>query len=132
MHRHRRIVAAVIAILATASLVSGAVAAKRTGATLGVSFSTASFSSSSTISGSSVPYGTPYVVSGCGYDAANGGVTVVVRSPEATAWAGQIPVNGCISVSNFSTQSAGSYSVDAYQQLRNKSTLMASTSFTLK
>jgi hypothetical protein len=34
-------------------------------------------------------------------------------------------------VSNFSTQGPGSYEVDAYQQTRHKSSLMASTSFTL-
>jgi len=83
--------------------------------------------------GSSLVNGTPYVVSGCGYNAANGGVTVVVRSPQATAFAGQLPdSNGCISLSNFSTQGIGSYQVDAYQTIhKNKSSIVASTGFTL-
>jgi len=73
------------------------------------------------------------VVSGCGYNPANGGVTIVVHSPQAIAFAGGgVPdSNGCISVSNFSTQTAGTYQVDAYQQVRNRSSLLASTSFTL-
>jgi hypothetical protein len=55
----------------------------------------------------------------------------VVQSPDATAFAGQIPdSNGCISLSNFTTQSAGSYVVSAYQQVHaNKSSLMASMTF---
>jgi hypothetical protein len=69
-------------------------------------------------------------VSGCGYGTA--GVTVVVHSPEAISFAGQTPdANGCISVLNFSTQGAGHYAVDAYQQLRNKSSRVASMSFDL-
>jgi hypothetical protein len=60
------------------------------------------------------------------------GVTVVVHSPEAISFAGQLPdANGCISVSNFSTQGPGHYEVDAYQQLQNKSSLVASMSFEL-
>jgi hypothetical protein len=83
-----------------------------------------------TTTGTSVPYGTPYVVSGCGYGTV--GVTIVVSSPEAVSFAGQIPdANGCISISNFSTQGAGHYQLDAYQQLRNKSSRVASMSFDL-
>jgi hypothetical protein len=76
--------------------------------------------------------GTPYVVAGCGYNGSYGGVTIVVRTPVAMAFAGQIPdSNGCISLSNFSSQGAGHYEIDAYQTIRNKATQVASTSFTL-
>jgi hypothetical protein len=79
----------------------------------------------------SAPYGTPYVVSGCGYNGANGGVTVVVQSPSATAFAGQVPIEGCISLTNFSTQGPGMYKVTAWQHVRNRDVVVASTSFTL-
>src|SRR6266702_8441928 len=90
--------------------------------TLSVTFASA------TINGS-LPYATPYLVSGCGYAAS--GVTVVVHSPEAISFAGQLPdASGCIAVSNFSTQGAGHYDVDAYQQVHGtKSSQVASTSF---
>ena len=92
--------------------------------TLGVSWPVAAASTSSSSS-------TPYVVSGCGYDASLGGVTVVVYSPYSAAFSGQVPdSNGCISLSNFSTQGAGAYSVQAWQHVRNKSVMVASTSFT--
>jgi hypothetical protein len=75
---------------------------------------------------------TGYVVSGCGYDAANGGVTVVAQSPTAVAFAGQVPdANGCISLSNFATTGAGHYTVTAYQTVHNKKVELASTSFDL-
>ena len=130
MHRHRRMLATIVAIVATASLTTGALGAKPSRATLDVSFPTAT---SLTDSSTTAPYWTPYVVSGCGYNPANGGVTIVVHSPQAIAFAGGgVPdSNGCISVSNFSTQTAGTYQVDAYQQVRNRSSLLASTSFTL-
>lgn len=85
--------------------------------------------SASTLTGST---DVNYTVSGCGYSSSYGGVTIVVYSPVAISFAGQMPdSSGCISVSNFSTQGAGSYEVDAYQQIHNnKSTLVASTSFT--
>ena len=77
-------------------------------------------------------YGTQYTVTGCGYNVANGGVTVVVQSPEAISFAGQLPdSNGCISVTNFSTQGAGQYQLDAWQHVRNKDVVVASTSFDL-
>jgi hypothetical protein len=78
-----------------------------------------------------ITYGTPYVVSGCGY--ASTGVTVVVHSPEAVSFAGQMPdANGCISISNFSTQGSGHYDVDAFQELHGaRATRVASTSFDL-
>jgi len=73
---------------------------------------------------------TPYVISGCGYDAAFGGVTVVVYSPTAASFAGQpADANGCISVANFSAQAAGTYRVEAWQHVRNKDVVVASTSF---
>lgn len=73
---------------------------------------------------------TPYVISGCNYDSSLGGVTVVVYSPTAAAFAGQMPdANGCISLSNFSTQGAGHYLIYAYQTIKGKSTLVATTSF---
>ncbi len=119
---------AVAGLLAAAILASSGTAAKAPAPTLDVSFPT--LTSASTTSGTSVPYNTPYVVSGCGYGTV--GVTVVVYTPEAISFAGQIPdANGCISVSNFSTQGAGHYEVDAYQQLRHKSSLVASMSFDL-
>jgi hypothetical protein len=75
---------------------------------------------------------TAYVISGCGYDVSFGNVTVVVNSPEATSWTGRTPdANGCISVENFSTQGAGSYRIQAWQHVRNKDVVVASTSFTL-
>jgi hypothetical protein len=121
--------ALVVAGLVTAAvLATAATAAKAPAPTLDVSFPT--LTSVSTTTGTSVPYATPYVVSGCGYGTA--GVTVVVHSPEAISFAGQTPdANGCISVLNFSTQGAGHYAVDAYQQVRNKSSRVASMSFDL-
>ena len=119
---------AVAGLLAAAILASSGTAAKAPAPTLDVSFPT--LTSTSTTDSTSVPYNTPYVISGCGYGTV--GVTVVVYTPEAISFAGQIPdANGCISVSNFSTQGAGHYKVDAYQQLRNKSSLVASMSFDL-
>jgi hypothetical protein len=118
-------IAAVVAALLTAT----AYAAKpgSSSPTLNVSFGVAAATTSS-----SMPYGTPYLVEGCGYDAAAGGVTVVVRSPEAIAFAGQLPDgNGCISVTNFSTQGPGHYSLEAWQHVRNKDVKLASTGFDL-
>ncbi len=71
---------------------------------------------------------TPYVVAGCGYGSE--GVTIVVHSPTATSFAGQMPdANGCISLSNFYTTGSGHYSIEAYQQSHSKWALVASTSF---
>ena len=78
------------------------------------------------------PAWTPYTVSGCGYNPANGGVTVVVHSPEAIAFAGQLPnAAGCISLTNFSTQGPGHYQLDAWQHVGKKDVVVASTSFDL-
>jgi hypothetical protein len=126
--RFDRTAVTVAALLIAAIFASAGTAAKAPAPTLGVSFPT--LASASATDATSLPYGTPYVVSGCGYGTV--GVTVVVHSPEAISFAGQIPdANGCISVSNFSTQGAGHYEVDAYQQLRNRSSRVASTSFDL-
>jgi hypothetical protein len=77
-------------------------------------------------------WGTSYVITGCGYNAGYGDVTVVVYSPVSAGWTGATPdANGCISVSNFSTQGAGTYQVQAWQQVRKKSVEVASTSFTI-
>jgi hypothetical protein len=95
--------------------------------TITVGFSTTAVASTTS---ASLPYGTPYIVSGCGYTSSYGGVTVVVRSPEAISFASEMPdASGCISLSNFSTQGAGHYQIDAYQQMHNKSSIVASTSF---
>jgi hypothetical protein len=93
------------------------------GPTLSVTFHLAS------VSGSSMPYGTQFVVSGCGYGSAY--TSVVVRSPEALSFAGQSPSNGCVSFENFSTNAPGQYRVDAYQQVHGHSALVASTTFTV-
>jgi hypothetical protein len=83
---------------------------------------------SGTLAGGSVPYGTPFVVGGCGYGSTY--TSIVVRSPEALAFAGQQPdANGCISFSNFSTNTPGAYEVDAYQEVHGHSARVASTTF---
>jgi hypothetical protein len=86
----------------------------------------------SRLSADSATTSTNYLVTGCGYNGAYGGVTVVVHSPEAISFAGQIPdADGCINVANFWTQGAGHYDVDAYQTMRKRSVLVASTEFDL-
>ena len=73
-----------------------------------------------------------YTISGCGYNGSYGGVTVVVYTPVSVGWTGATPdANGCISVSNFSTQGAGTYKIEAWQQIGKKDVEVASTSFTL-
>jgi hypothetical protein len=115
---------AAVAAVAAAMLVPVSNAAKPSaGPTLSVTFQTAG------VTGSSMPYGTPFVVSGCGYGTAY--TSVVVRSPEALSFAGQSPSGGCISFSNFSTNAAGSYEVDAYQDVHGHSTIVAKTTFTV-
>ena len=73
----------------------------------------------------------PYVVSGCGFGSTY--VSVVAYSPAAISFTGDSPdANGCISVSNFSTNGAGAYKVSAFQQLHgSKATEVAATSFTV-
>jgi hypothetical protein len=126
----RPMILVVTLALAVAGLIaSSAVAGKPSSASLDVSFPT--LASASTTTSTSVPYNTPYVVSGCGYGTTVG-VTVVVHTPEAISFAGQMPnAEGCISLSNFSSQGAGHYQVDAYQELRNKSSRVATMSFDL-
>jgi hypothetical protein len=115
---------AALAAAAAMLLVPASNAAKpSSGPTLSVSFQLAS------VNGGSMPYGTPFTVSGCGYGSAY--TSVVVRSPEALSFAGQSPSNGCISFSNFSTNAPGSYEVDAYQQVHGHSALVASTTFSV-
>jgi hypothetical protein len=112
--------------LATAAMliVPTSNAAKSSPPTLSVTFSFASASSS-------VPYGTPFLVSGCGYGSTY--TSVVVRSPEALSFAGQSPdASGCISFSNFSTNSSGQYEVDAYQQVHGHSARVASMTFSVQ
>jgi hypothetical protein len=99
-------------------------AAKPSAPTLSVTFTSAS------VAGGSMSYGTPFLVSGCGYG--NVYTSVVVRSPAALSFAGQSPdANGCVSFSNFSTNSSGNYEVDAYQQVHGHSALVASTTFSV-
>jgi hypothetical protein len=119
----------VLSLIAAALVAAGANAAKAPSPTLSVSFPT--LSASSATSGGEIAYGTPYVVSGCGYGSR--GVTVVVHSPEAISFAGQLPdASGCISLSNFSTQGAGHYEIDAFQQLHgSKPSKVASMGFDL-
>jgi len=115
---------AAVALVAAAMLVPVSNAAKpSTGPTLSVTFQFAG------VSGSSMPYGTPFVVWGCGYGSAY--TSVVVRSPEALSFAGQSPSNGCVSFSNFSTNAPGSYEVDAYQDVHGHSALVAKTTFSV-
>jgi hypothetical protein len=125
------ILVTIIALAVAGVLAASGLAAKNPSSsspTLDVSFPAVGFASAT--SGTSVAYATPYLVSGCGYGTA--GVTVVVHSPEAISFAGQLPdANGCISVSNFSTQGAGHYQVDAYQTVRKRDVIVASTSFDL-
>jgi hypothetical protein len=125
---------AVIAALAIASVyVTGAFASKGGSGTSG-SYSPGlsvvwPYAGANT-SASTTPV--PYVMSGCGYNAAFGGVTVVVNSPESISFGGQIPdSNGCISVTGWSTQGAGSYTINAYQTIKGKSVLVATTGFTV-
>jgi len=101
-------------------------AAKSPSPTLQVTFSTTEAAGTS-----SVPYGTRYVVWGCGYGSTY--VSVVAYSPEAISFTGDTPdSSGCISVSNFSTNAPGTYKVSAFQQLRgSKATEVASTTFTV-
>jgi hypothetical protein len=124
LSRNRLGFVALVAAAATL-IVPASNAAKPSGPTLSVVFPLASASTS----GSSMPYGTPFVVSGCGYGSAY--TSVVVRSPEALSFAGQSPSDGCISFSNFSTNAPGQYQVDAYQQVHGHSALVASTTFSV-
>jgi hypothetical protein len=115
--------AALVAAAAMLLVPASNAAKPSSGPTLSVTFQFAS------ANGSSMPYGTPFVVSGCGYGSAY--TSVVVRSPEALSFASQSPSGGCISFSNFSTNAPGEYEVDAYQQVHGHSALVASTTFSV-
>ena len=115
--------AALVAAAAMLLVPASNAAKPSSGPTLSVSFQFAS------VNGGSMPYGTPFTVSGCGYGSAY--TSVVVRSPEALSFAGQSPSNGCVSFSNFSTNAPGQYEVDAYQQVHGHSALVASTTFSV-
>lgn len=105
----------VVAVVAALALVSAASAGKYA-PTLG----------STLVDGGSYPYNTPYTISGCGYNPAYGGVTVVASSPESTAWTGRTPDgDGCISVDNFSTQGPGEYTFTAWQTVGKKTRVVA-------
>ena len=115
--------AALVAAAAMLLVPASNAAKPSSGPTLSVTFQFAS------VSGSSMPYGTPFFVSGCGYGSTY--TSVVVHSPEALSFAGQSPSNGCVSFSNFSTNASGNYEVDAYQQVHGHSALVASTTFSV-
>jgi hypothetical protein len=115
--------AALVAAAAMLLVPASNAAKPSSGPTLSVTFQFAS------VNGSSMPYGTPFVVSGCGYGSTY--TSVVVRSPEALSFADQSPSGGCISFSNFSTNAPGQYQVDAYQQVHGHSALVASTTFSV-
>lgn len=117
------LVAAAAMLIAPTSNAAKSAPAKSAGPTLSVTFAFAS------VNNGGMPYGTPFLVSGCGYGSAY--TSVVVRSPEALAFAGQSPSGGCISFSNFSTNMPGQYEVDAYQDVHGHSSLVASTKFTV-
>jgi hypothetical protein len=92
---------------------------------------TTSLQSSGAIT-TTVPTGTAYTISGCGYDVSLGMVTVVVYNPIAAQWTAETPdANGCISISNFATEGAGNYKIDAWQHVKNKDQIVAENTFTL-
>jgi hypothetical protein len=123
MSRNRLGLVALVAAAAMLLVPLSNAAKPSAGPSLSVTFQLAS------VSGSGMPYGTPFVVSGCGYGSTY--TSVVVRSPEALSFAGQSPSGGCVSFSNFSTNAPGKYQVDAYQQVHGHSALVASTTFTV-
>jgi hypothetical protein len=124
----RRILAVTVlaALITAASAFAGKPSSSSSSPTLSVSFP--SLAGTSLTSGG-MAYGTSFVVSGCGYGSTY--TSVVVTSPEALSFAGQAPdANGCISFDNFSTNLAGPYRVDAYQQdPHGHGRVVASTSF---
>lgn len=121
----RRLAKAVVFVLVVSSVIASATAfaakPSSSGPTLSVEWPQAAAATNTSSS-------TPYVVAGCGYGSA--AVTIVVSSPTATSFAGQMPdASGCISLSNFYTTGPGHYSIGAYQQSHSKWTLVASTNF---
>src|SRR5690348_15885964 len=97
-------VAFVVLVATSFALASTAFAGKPTGGGGGayaptLSTSLQSAAVATTVSGE----GTAYTISGCGYDASFGMVTVEVFTPVAVGWVVTSPdANGCVSVSNFS------------------------------
>jgi hypothetical protein len=118
------VVTALAALITAASAFAGKPSSSSP--TLTVSFPSLA-GASSTSSGMS--YGTPFLISGCGYGSTY--TSVVVSSPEALSFAGQSPdANGCISFTNFSTNLPGQYRIDAYQQdSHGHARIIASTAF---
>ena len=89
-----------------------------------------SFASGSLAAAQDASTSTPYTIWGCQYRAAFGGVKVTVQSPVSFAWTGaDVDSAGCISVTNFYTLGSGHYSIKAYQAIKGKNVLVASTSF---
>ena len=124
MSRNRLGFVALVAAAAMLIVPASNAAKPSSGPTLSVTFQFAS------VNGGSMPYGTQFVVSGCGYGSAY--TSVIVRSPEALSFAGQSPdASGCVSFSNFSTNAPGQYQVDAYQQVHGHSALVAATTFSI-
>jgi len=86
-----------------------------------------------TASPNPVQSGDPITVSGCGYDAANGGVVVGFTGG---SW-GQVPdADGCISIAGIPTIAGvplppDTYPVTAYQWINGKQTEVASTTVTV-
>ena len=69
-------------------------------------------------------------ISGCGYNAAYGMVTVEVFTPVGVGWVATNPdASGCINVTNFGTVGAGSYTIWAWQHIGSKDKVVAQTSF---
>jgi hypothetical protein len=75
---------------------------------------------------------TPFVIEGCGYDPSYGLVTIVNYTPISAGWTGRMPdASGCISVSNYSTLGSGTYRFEAWQHVKNRDVVVATTGFTL-
>jgi hypothetical protein len=75
---------------------------------------------------------TQYVIEGCGYDPSYGLVTVVDYTPISAGWTGRMPdASGCISVPNWSTLGPGTCRFEAWQHVKNKDVVVATTGFTL-
>ena len=123
----------IVFLLASLAVASTALAGKPTASggggyapTLTTSLQSAA-AAAPTVSGE----GTAYTISGCGYDASFGMVTVEVFTPVGVGWVAESPdANGCIAVYNFSTVGHGNYKIDAWQHVKNKDQVVAETTFT--
>jgi hypothetical protein len=123
----------IVFLLASFALASTAFAGKPSGSGSGGAYaptlttSLESTAAATTVSGE----GTAYTISGCGYDASLGMVTVEVFTPFSVGWVAENPdANGCIAVYNFSTVGHGDYKIDAWQHVKNKDQVVAETTFT--